>query len=195
MSDAPQAFVVSERPLVREMLGDLLRARHAVRVAGQFASLDDCLKRVDTVQIVICDVDGIAARSLEAFVTRARARSPKLAVIRVNHADSCDDIIRRVTSYVAPVGASTEILTRHEIEVLLAVAKGLRNLEVARRMRRSPKTVEKHRANLQRKLGLRSLAQLTAYAIQNGLLTADAIIGARLEGGPAPRRNREGDDV
>lgn len=187
MSDVPQAFVVSERLLIREMLGQLLEVRCAVNVAGRFASLDDCAKRAGTVQLVVCDVATVAARTLEAFVARARARSPKLVVITVDHADGCEDVVRRVASYVAPASASIETLTRHEIEVLLAVAKGLRNLEVARHLGRSPKTIEKHRANLQRKLGMRSLAQLTAYAIQNGLLTADAIIGAR--------RNREGGDV
>jgi len=39
--------------------------------------------------------------------------------------------------------------------------------------------VEKHRANLLRKLGFRNVAQLTAYALRHGLLDADAIIARR----------------
>lgn len=177
MTDAPQAFVISERPLIREMLAELLRSRCAVNVVGRFASLDDCLRRVAAADLVVCDVDAIAARTFESFVARASAKSPGLVVIRVDHADGCEDVVRRVASHVTPASASLETLTRHEIDVLLAVATGLRNLEVARRMGRSPKTVEKHRANLQRKLGYRSLAQLTAYAIHHGLLSTEAIIG------------------
>jgi DNA-binding NarL/FixJ family response regulator len=46
-------------------------------------------------------------------------------------------------------------------------------------MRRSCKTIEKHRANLLRKLGMRTVAELTAYAIHHGLLRADAILAPR----------------
>jgi DNA-binding NarL/FixJ family response regulator len=75
--------------------------------------------------------------------------------------------------------APHEQLTPLEAEVLLAVASGQRNAEIARHMRRSSKTVEKHRANLLRKLGFRNVAQLTAYAIRHGLLNTEAILTRR----------------
>jgi DNA-binding NarL/FixJ family response regulator len=59
---------------------------------------------------------------------------------------------------------------------MLAVASGKRNASIARRMRRSSKTVEKHRANAMRKLGLRTVAQLTAYAIRHRLLDVCEIL-------------------
>jgi DNA-binding NarL/FixJ family response regulator len=65
---------------------------------------------------------------------------------------------------------------------MLAVAAGLRNADIARRMRRSSKTVEKHRANALRKLGFRNVAQLTAYAIRYRLLDMDAILARRAPG-------------
>jgi DNA-binding NarL/FixJ family response regulator len=179
MSDMPHVCVVSQRQLSRMLLGELLRMRCGVAVGSQFASLDEAAKRVGSIQLVVCDMDGISARALDAFTARARAKSPRLGIVRVEPMDSSDDIVRKVLAFVAPAGRSTEKLTPHELDVLLAVAAGLRNSEVARRMRRSPKTVEKHRANLQRKLGLRNLAQLTAFAIHNGLLSVEAIIGLR----------------
>ena len=132
-----------------------------------------------------------SARALEAFTTRARAKVPRLALVRVDAMDSGDDIVRKVLALLAPAEQSAEKLTRHELDVLLAIAAGLRNADVARRMRRSPKTVEKHRANLQRKLGLRNLAQLTAYAIHSGLLSVDAIIGMRPGTTASTRRDRQ----
>lgn len=67
------------------------------------------------------------------------------------------------TSFAMPEGLS--ILTEREREVMQCVASGLRTREIAQRLSLSHKTVEKHRSNLMRKLGLRSAAAVAAYAI------------------------------
>ena len=190
MSDMPHVCIVSQRRLTGVLLGELLRTRCGVLDSSLCASLDDLGKRLGNMPLVVCDMEGISARALEAFTTRARAKVPRLALVRVDAMDSGDDIVRKVLALLAPAEQSAEKLTRHELDVLLAIAAGLRNADVARRMRRSPKTVEKHRANLQRKLGLRNLAQLTAYAIHSGLLSVDAIIGTRPGTTASTRRDR-----
>ncbi len=63
-----------------------------------------------------------------------------------------------------PAGA----LTSREQEVITLIAKGYRTREMAQLMSLSHKTVEKHRTNLMRKLGLRSAAAVAAYAITHG---------------------------
>jgi len=60
-------------------------------------------------------------------------------------------------------------LTDREREVIAMIAKGYRTREMAQLLCLSHKTVEKHRANLMRKLGLRSAAAAAAYAITHGL--------------------------
>lgn len=64
-----------------------------------------------------------------------------------------------------------EALTQRERETLKLVAEGYRNREIADHLNLSPKTIEKHRANLMAKLELRSVSALTTYAIENGLVT------------------------
>jgi DNA-binding NarL/FixJ family response regulator len=59
-------------------------------------------------------------------------------------------------------------LTQREQEVIALIAKGYRTREMAELMSLSHKTVEKHRTNLMRKLGLRSAAAVAAYAITHG---------------------------
>jgi two-component system response regulator NreC len=59
-------------------------------------------------------------------------------------------------------------LTHREQEVIALIAKGYRTREMAQLMSLSHKTVEKHRTNLMRKLGLRSAAAVAAYAITHG---------------------------
>jgi len=67
-------------------------------------------------------------------------------------------------------GSTASGLSKREREVLKLIAEGHRNRQVADLLFISLKTVEKHRASLMHKLGLHSVAALTAYAIKNGLL-------------------------
>ena len=61
-------------------------------------------------------------------------------------------------------------LTRREKEVLKLVAEGYQNKDIAEYLFISVKTVEKHRANMMRKLDRHSASALTAYAIEKGLV-------------------------
>jgi DNA-binding NarL/FixJ family response regulator len=74
-------------------------------------------------------------------------------------------------------------LTAREREVLQMTAEGQSGSEIAHRLFISPRTVESHRANLMRKLGLRNLKEVVRYAVQRGVLPAEP---------PAPRSAGEG---
>jgi DNA-binding CsgD family transcriptional regulator len=58
-------------------------------------------------------------------------------------------------------------VTRREAEVLGAVAEGIDNAEIGRRLFISPRTVEKHVENLQLKTGVASRSQLVAFALRH----------------------------
>jgi len=62
-------------------------------------------------------------------------------------------------------------LTKREREILKLIAEGHKNKDIADYLCISVKTVEKHRANLMKKLDLHSAAALTAYAMERGLVT------------------------
>lgn len=63
-----------------------------------------------------------------------------------------------------------DLLTEREREVLRLVAQGLPTKEIASRLSISPRTVDTHRANLMRKLDIRSVALLTQVALREGIL-------------------------
>ena len=67
--------------------------------------------------------------------------------------------------------SSWDTLTQREREVLKLVGEGHQNKEIADYLCISPKTVEKHRANIMDKLNLHSASALTAFAIEKGLVT------------------------
>jgi len=50
------------------------------------------------------------------------------------------------------------------------IARGLRTREIAQQLSLSQKTIEKHRTNLMRKLGLKTATAVVAYAIAHGYL-------------------------
>ena len=66
-------------------------------------------------------------------------------------------------------------LTQREIEVLRLVVGGLLNKEIARRLGVALTTVISHRRNLIRKLGIRSVAGLTIYAVTKGYVDAEQL--------------------
>jgi DNA-binding NarL/FixJ family response regulator len=66
-----------------------------------------------------------------------------------------------------------ETLTTREREVLQLVAEGKTSPEIASRLHISPRTVENHRANLMRKLGLQNYTELVRHALRHGLIPAE----------------------
>lgn len=61
-------------------------------------------------------------------------------------------------------------LSKREINVLVAVAKGMMNKEIADQMNISIHTVISHRKNITRKTGIKSVSGLTVYALLNNLI-------------------------
>ncbi|MFZ1398156.1 MAG: response regulator transcription factor [Candidatus Promineifilaceae bacterium] len=82
---------------------------------------------------------------------------------------------RLVQSYLGgEAGSETEALvsdlTPREQEVLVLIAEGLTNPEIADKLVISVKTVDRHRENIMRKLNLHSRIELVKYALRHGLI-------------------------
>jgi len=72
-----------------------------------------------------------------------------------------------------PAGSRADELTPRQREVLQLVAEGNTNKSIAETLNISVKTVESHRHSLMQELDLHSTAELTRYAIREGLVSAD----------------------
>ncbi len=68
-----------------------------------------------------------------------------------------------------------EELSDREKEILVCVARGMLNKEIADRNNISIHTVISHRKNITRKIGIKTVAGLTVYAILNGLIDVNTI--------------------
>jgi DNA-binding NarL/FixJ family response regulator len=96
-------------------------------------------------------------------------REALLTLLRGEYALS-QDITQRLVARAArmrgtPPKPTIQGLSDRELEVLLLIGKGLRTLDIARSLGLSPKTVESHRANLRRKLALKTGPELIRYAL------------------------------
>jgi DNA-binding NarL/FixJ family response regulator len=81
-----------------------------------------------------------------------------------------DDYVRRLAQPEPETGPA---LSSREREVLQLLAEGNNSREIAGHLHISVKTVETHRHHIMAKLGLRSVANLTKYAIREGLTSVD----------------------
>jgi DNA-binding NarL/FixJ family response regulator len=118
------------------------------------------------------------------YVERARARGARGYLTKECLEDELVGALRAVMrdeGFVsfrssAEVGArsgptsAAEELSPREVEVLELLVLGLTNAEIAERLVVSPRTVESHRAGVQRKLGVRTRAELARIAREAGLV-------------------------
>ncbi|MEL7013007.1 MAG: response regulator transcription factor [Pseudomonadota bacterium] len=72
-------------------------------------------------------------------------------------------------------GGGRDQLTNREQTILLLLAQGKSNKEVGRNLDISVRTVETHRKNIKRKLGISSTAGLTRYAMEHGVLQGTGV--------------------
>lgn len=108
-----------------------------------------------------------------AYITKGNARSE---LVRALHA------VMKGQKYLCPEVAAAVVdnsgegihqLGPREREVLQLLAEGGTSSEIAKRLFISTSTVDAHRHNIMKKLDLHGIAELTRYAIYNGLTTMD----------------------
>jgi DNA-binding NarL/FixJ family response regulator len=80
-------------------------------------------------------------------------------------------ITEAIRHYLAnPSEEHPDPLTPRELQVIKLIAEGHNNHQIAEALTISEKTVERHRANMLEKLGMRDRVELTRYAIRRGLV-------------------------
>ena len=103
-------------------------------------------------------------RAVRAVAAGKRYLSPDVAGVVVD---------ARFRAPAEPGSSLFSILGSREREVLQLLAEGHSSPEIARRLHIAPSTVETHRRNIMRKLDVHSVAELTKYAIREGLTPLD----------------------
>lgn len=102
-------------------------------------------------------------RAVRAVASGKTYFSPEISHLLV------EDYMRRLQS--EGMQDSYRLLTDREREVLQLLAEGKSNRETARLLNLSLHTVETHRTNLMRKLGLHNIAEIVAYAMRKRIIS------------------------
>lgn len=126
-------------------------------------------------------IDGMLRAGASGYLLKESAFEELIKAIRIvcngkkYLSPEVTDIILR--DYLDPSGKTTSSraagLTVREREVLQLIVEGRSTKEIAGRINISVKTVESHRSNIMHKLDLHTVAELTKYAIRQGITSVD----------------------
>jgi DNA-binding NarL/FixJ family response regulator len=83
-----------------------------------------------------------------------------------------DIILNKQFSAAEEENCEPTVLTERESEITALIASGLTNKEIAEELHLSHHTVHTHRKNIIKKLGVKSVSELTVYAMNVGLIEA-----------------------
>jgi len=124
----------------------------------------------------ICVLESVEAGA-RGYLIKDCAAEELVTAIRAIHqgkpyfcTEAQEIMMRKCLTGVAD-NSVTSALTKRETEVLKLTAQGGNSKEIAFKLGVSIKMIEVHRSNVRKKLGIHSIAQLTTYAIKNGLIT------------------------
>jgi DNA-binding NarL/FixJ family response regulator len=157
-ADCESAFVAA----LEEFAPDIVLSNHALSNFDALSALK-ILRQVRPVAPLIIVTKGVSGAEAVAFV---RAGAEDLVL---------EQNIARLPSAINNALSSRrqlEKLTKRQIEVLKLVAQGLRTREIAKQLKLSVKTVESHRGELMKRLGVRDVVSLVHYAVRVGLVSA-----------------------
>jgi two-component system response regulator NreC len=191
--------VAGANAAVRSRLRGLLDAAPGLAVVSEAGGAESALREVcrQTPAVLVLDVDRFGDSSSLDTIRAVAQRSPATrVVVLVNHEDArfvrhalhagpagcvlghtpdLVEAVRRAATHSPQAtppepGPPPDNLTEREFEVLRLLALGHTNAEIGAQLHLSVRTVESHRAHLQRKLRRPSRAELVRYALDHGLL-------------------------
>jgi DNA-binding NarL/FixJ family response regulator len=91
---------------------------------------------------------------------------------RVSH-EVVDNLLNMPMQKMMPADEKFGSLTSREQEIMKYLSEGRSVREISEKLNISPKTVENHKANIMRKLGLQGTVDLVKYAVRIGLIDVD----------------------
>lgn len=180
-----QAATIAEGLQVAQtVLPDLIITDLALPGATGLQGIVEFRQRVPAAKVLVLtmyDSEEYIRAALSAgahgYVLKDATRNELIQGVRAvlaGHRHLCSRASSRIVrSYLGEQTATLPLaagVTGREREILAMIASGLSNKRIAMQLKRSVKTVEKHRANLMRKLHLHNVADVTRFAMQSGLL-------------------------
>lgn len=135
-------------------------------------NVSDALRLVRTLRPVTPFI--VVTPSINGEKTVACVRAGAEDVILKSNISRLPDSVSHAVSIRRPL----QKLTPRQIEVLRLVAEGRRTRDIASELKLSVKTVESHRGEVMKRLGIHDVVSLVRYASRVGLITAACGVGS-----------------
>jgi len=158
--DSPEAFTQA----LREFAPDVVLSDDVLENFDTRAALEVVQNVRPTAPVIV--VAGALERHSAASFVRAGAEDLVLK--------SCLDRLAPMIECALAVRRRLEKLTPRQMEVLRLMAEGLTTPEIARRLLLSTKTIETHRGEIMKRVGIHDLVGLVRYAMRVGLVSPAA---------------------
>jgi two-component system response regulator NreC len=154
-------------------LRELRAANGHVEVIGHVRSLEEAEEAMRAMRpsVLVLDAQLTHHEGLCSLPALRRA-SPQTAIVLLPAGEPGPRLVRAVRMAAHDPGRRREDdgLTARERDIVRLVALGHTSREIADRLVLSVRTIETHRARVQRRLGLSSRAELVRWALERGLL-------------------------
>lgn len=186
-----RVVIVESSAIIAEGIATILGRTNQVDVTGIYSTIADIIPLVTTSKVDAVIADIALYRQLEECNAL-----DNIAVIGIQSAICSEEVLRKfnaiITTHSAPEAierivcdaiaapkerdySDSHELSDRERDVLVLVARGLTNKEIASELVISPHTVISHRKNIVHKTGIRSVAGLTVYAVLNKLIDSEQL--------------------
>jgi len=189
-------FFVDDEPMICKVVGKTLEKLGPEAKVSCFASATDCLEqlRLQTCDLLITD-EKMPEMTGSELLEEVRGSAPWVPVLLITgygdislavsamkagaedfiekplEKGSFLNTVKKILKQNAPADSyKGKPLTKIETKVLKLIAEGYSNKKTARLLNRHIRTVEEHRKNIMRKLGVRNVVELIKRAIQMGLI-------------------------
>ena len=172
--------IIEQSAVITEGLRALLRGDNDFEVVFSDTDLRRLAERFGVVEPDIVIINPQIAGALQQNIRSAYPEMQHTAIAAIATTVCDDELMRQFDAIINIFASQMQIvrnpysdshdLSERERDVLILVAKGLSNKEIADRLNISIHTVMSHRKNITHKTGIKSVAGLTVYALLNNLV-------------------------
>ena len=196
MSKKYRVAIVERSVIIAQGLQEIIRQSNDYEVVYIAESV-----RAFAERIALLDVDVVVVGS-QSFIDGGALRSlhdkmQKVALVLISTVVREDELLRQFDGVINIYDSATQVIKKldsaveqsqtnpysdshdlsdREQDVLILVAKGKANKEIADELNISIHTVMSHRKNITHKTGIKSVAGLTVYALLNNLLDQNDLV-------------------
>lgn len=187
-------LIIEPSVIISEGLRHIIDNFAGYDVCGILRSLDGGLDECDA-DLIISDPSVFSPQDRQGSrdTIRSYVNAPVMAMLTSAYDASCastydgviyltdtsDEVEQKITAVMKSSPAEQkgegEELSSREKEILVCVAKGMLNKEIADHFNISVYTVITHRKNITRKTGIKTVAGLTVYALLNNLIDVNSM--------------------